>query len=136
MTKFQVGTMLTCHIMDGQIHSIEKAIRSLFADPVTILIVLTKLVTYYSQNYAGIIGTSVVQYWNFLLANRWPCDNRKYCQVRLMSQCIDIIRVKWDNDVYLKQKLILLLLYPVVLLSLQCTNYSVFLFINYIKVQY
>ena len=37
MTKFQVGTMLTCHTMDGQTHSIGKAIRPLFADPVTII---------------------------------------------------------------------------------------------------
>ena len=28
MTKFQVGTILTCHTMDGQVHSIGKAIRS------------------------------------------------------------------------------------------------------------
>ena len=27
--------MLTCHTMDGQTHSIEKAIRPVFADPVT-----------------------------------------------------------------------------------------------------
>ena len=33
MTKFQVGTILACHIMDGQMHSIGKAIRPLFADP-------------------------------------------------------------------------------------------------------
>ena len=33
--KFQVGTILTCHIMDGQTYTIEKAIRPPFADPVT-----------------------------------------------------------------------------------------------------
>ena len=27
VTKFQVGTMLACHLMDSQIHSIGKAIR-------------------------------------------------------------------------------------------------------------
>ena len=35
MTKFQTGTMLTSQVMDSQIHAIEKAIRPLFADPVT-----------------------------------------------------------------------------------------------------
>jgi len=30
-----VGTMLTCHTMDAQLYSIGKAIRPLFADPVT-----------------------------------------------------------------------------------------------------
>jgi len=48
----------------------------------------------------------------------------------LRHNLIDIIGVKWDSDVYLKQKLILLLLYPPlsdILLSLQSTNCSVFL---------
>ena len=35
VTKFQVGTILTCLTMDGQMHTIGKAIRPLFADPVT-----------------------------------------------------------------------------------------------------
>jgi len=35
VTKFQVGTILKCHTMDGQMHSIEKIIRPLFTDPVT-----------------------------------------------------------------------------------------------------
>ena len=35
VTKFQVGTKLTCFTMDGQMHGIGKAIRPLFADPVT-----------------------------------------------------------------------------------------------------
>ena len=35
VTKFQTGTMLTSQVMDSQIHVIEKAIRPLFADPVT-----------------------------------------------------------------------------------------------------
>ena len=35
VTKFQAGTMLTSQVMDSQIHAIEKAIRPLFADPVT-----------------------------------------------------------------------------------------------------
>ena len=35
VTTFQVGTILTCHTMDGQTHTIGKAIRPLFADPVT-----------------------------------------------------------------------------------------------------
>ena len=35
VTKFQTGTMLTSQVMDSQIHAIEKAIRPLFADPVT-----------------------------------------------------------------------------------------------------
>ena len=35
VTKFQTGTMLTSQVMDSQIHAIEKAIRLLFADPVT-----------------------------------------------------------------------------------------------------
>ena len=33
--KFQAGTIFTRHTTDGQIHSIGKAIRPLFADPVT-----------------------------------------------------------------------------------------------------
>jgi len=37
MTKFQVITILTCHTMDGQTHTIGKAIRPIFADPVTYL---------------------------------------------------------------------------------------------------
>ena len=37
VTKFQVDTILTCHTMDGQIHSIGKAKRPLFVDPVTII---------------------------------------------------------------------------------------------------
>ena len=35
MTKFQIGAILTCLTMDGQMHTIGKAIRPLFADPVT-----------------------------------------------------------------------------------------------------
>ena len=35
MTKFQVGTILTYLTTDGQMHTIGKAIRPLFADPVT-----------------------------------------------------------------------------------------------------
>ena len=35
VTKFQTCTMLTSQVMDSQIHAIEKAIRPLFADPVT-----------------------------------------------------------------------------------------------------
>ena len=35
VTKFKVGTILTCHTRDGQAHTIGKAIRPLFADPVT-----------------------------------------------------------------------------------------------------
>ena len=35
VSKFQTGTMLTSQVMDSQIHAIEKAIRPLFADPVT-----------------------------------------------------------------------------------------------------
>ena len=35
VTKFQTGTMLTSQVMDSQIQAIEKAIRPLFADPVT-----------------------------------------------------------------------------------------------------
>ena len=35
MAKFQAGTILTCLTMDGQTHVIGKAIRLLFADPVT-----------------------------------------------------------------------------------------------------
>jgi len=38
VTEFQVSSMLTCRTMDGQMHSIGKAIRSLFADPVLTLI--------------------------------------------------------------------------------------------------
>ena len=38
VTKFQTGTMLTSQVMDSQIHAIEKAIRPLFADPVTNLV--------------------------------------------------------------------------------------------------
>ena len=37
MTKFQVGTILTCLTMDGQMHTSGKALRPLFADPVTII---------------------------------------------------------------------------------------------------
>jgi len=46
-----------------------------------------------------------------------------------MSQLIDIIEIMRVSDVYLKQKLILLLLYPPlsdVLMFLQSTSYSVF----------
>ena len=35
LTKFQVSTILACYLMDGQMHSIGKAIRPLFADQVT-----------------------------------------------------------------------------------------------------
>ena len=35
VTKFQTCTMLTSQVMDSQIHAIKKAIRPLFADPVT-----------------------------------------------------------------------------------------------------
>ena len=35
MTKFQDGTILTSQVMDCQVHAIGKAIRPLFADPVT-----------------------------------------------------------------------------------------------------
>jgi len=35
VTKFQVGIMLTCHTMDGQMHLIGNAIKPFFADPVT-----------------------------------------------------------------------------------------------------
>ena len=35
LTKFQIGNILTCHIMDGQTYTIEKAIRPVFANPVT-----------------------------------------------------------------------------------------------------
>ena len=38
MTKFQVGAILTCLTMDGQMHTIGKAIRPLFADPVTYIV--------------------------------------------------------------------------------------------------
>jgi len=40
VTKFQVGTIFTCLTMDGQTHAIEKAIRPLFADPITIAEIL------------------------------------------------------------------------------------------------
>ena len=33
--KFQLGAILTCHTMDGEAYTIGKAIRPLFADPVT-----------------------------------------------------------------------------------------------------
>ena len=36
MTKFQAGTMHTSQVMDCQVHAIGKAIRPIFADPVTI----------------------------------------------------------------------------------------------------
>ena len=35
MTKFQLGIILTCYRLDGQTHTIKKAIRPLFADLVT-----------------------------------------------------------------------------------------------------
>ena len=35
MTKFETGTILKYHITDSQMHSIGKAIRPRFADPVT-----------------------------------------------------------------------------------------------------
>ena len=35
VTKFQVSTIFTYLIMDGQMHANGKAIRPLFADPVT-----------------------------------------------------------------------------------------------------
>ena len=35
MTKFQAGITLTCLTRGGQMHAIGKAIRPLFADPVT-----------------------------------------------------------------------------------------------------
>jgi len=35
VTKFDVSTILKSQVMDCQIHVIEKAIRSLFADTVT-----------------------------------------------------------------------------------------------------
>ena len=46
VSKFQVGTILKCHTMDGQTHTIGKTLRPLFADPVTnykIFLVLVKL---------------------------------------------------------------------------------------------
>jgi len=52
------------------------------------------------------IWSSVGRYWNFVLAIiviRWPCDNYEYCPIRFTSQLIDIIRVKWSNDVYLNK---------------------------------
>jgi len=56
VTKFQVGTILTCHTMDGQVHTIGKAIRPLFADPVTfhscgheLSILQMYLVTYFAK---------------------------------------------------------------------------------------
>ena len=45
--KFQTGTMLTSQVMDSQIHAIEKAIRPLFADPVTYYICNTTAVILY-----------------------------------------------------------------------------------------
>jgi len=39
VTKFQTGTMLTSQVMDSQIQAIEKAIRPLFADPVTFIVI-------------------------------------------------------------------------------------------------
>jgi len=38
VTKFLAGTILTCHKMDSQMHSIGKAIRPLFTDLVTYII--------------------------------------------------------------------------------------------------
>ena len=38
MTKFQDGTIHTSHVKGYQIHAIGKAIRPLFADPVTKLL--------------------------------------------------------------------------------------------------
>ena len=38
MTKFQAGTILKTHVMDCQVHAIGKAIRPLFADQVTYII--------------------------------------------------------------------------------------------------
>ena len=35
VTKFQIGTVLTCLTTVSQMHTIGKAIRPLFADPVT-----------------------------------------------------------------------------------------------------
>ena len=70
----------------------------------------------YQTAWAYICGhkTALVfgQYWNFLFAiivKRWPCDSCEYCDVRFTSQLIDIIGVKWDSDMHLKQKLIFLL---------------------------
>ena len=37
MTKFQAGTVHTSQVMDCQVHATGKAIRPLFADPVTII---------------------------------------------------------------------------------------------------
>ena len=63
MTKFQVGTILTCLTMDGQMHMIGKAIRPLFADPVTYYknntlqkqcisyYIITKVMRYYERPY-------------------------------------------------------------------------------------
>ena len=47
MTKFQVVTILTCHTMDGQTHTIGKAVRPLFADPVTIMHAFIPRIWYY-----------------------------------------------------------------------------------------
>ena len=37
VTKFKAGTIFRRHTTDGRMHSIGKAIRPLFADPVTIV---------------------------------------------------------------------------------------------------
>ena len=40
MTKFQTGTIFTSQVMDFQLHAIGKAIRPLFADPVTVIMMI------------------------------------------------------------------------------------------------
>ena len=37
MTQFQIGTILVYLTMDGEMHTIGKAIRPLFANPVTFM---------------------------------------------------------------------------------------------------
>jgi len=55
VTKFQVSTILTCHTIDGQMHSIGKAIRSLFAESVTIVIAFNNMMRI--LNYLDILYT-------------------------------------------------------------------------------
>ena len=76
MTKFQVDTIPTCHTMDGQTHTIGKAIRPLFANLVTYRDMGRTLHKYYTvvkKSMGDQRGTTVAKKTsNFNLREMWP----------------------------------------------------------------